>query len=89
VPGWIVKSYVWPEELSRIWDHLEDMRGGVVGVVGLQGVGKRCVLRALIPQLTLLYDLYTLDLNSTTKILISLDSHATSYSMRTSPIRIR
>ena len=29
VPGWVAKSYVWPEELSPIWDHLEDMRGGV------------------------------------------------------------
>ena len=33
--------------------------------------------------------LYARDLNSTAKTLIRLDSHATSYSMRMSPIRIR
>ena len=32
---------------------------------------------------------YARDLNSTAKMLIRLDSHATSYSMRMSPIRIQ
>lgn len=47
VPGWIARSYVWPEELSRIWDHLEDMRGGTIGIIGLQGVGKSSALQAI------------------------------------------
>ena len=47
MPGWIARSYVWPEELSRIWGHLEGMRGGIIGIVGLQGVGKSSALQAI------------------------------------------
>jgi hypothetical protein len=46
-PGWFAKSYVWPDELSRIWDDLKRMQKGLIGIVGLQGVGKSSALQAI------------------------------------------
>lgn len=36
----LVSSYVWPEAVGLIFRRLESMRGGVIGLIGLQGVGK-------------------------------------------------
>jgi len=46
-PGWIGHYYVWPDELRGIWDQLGDTRGGIIGIVGLQGVGKSSALQAI------------------------------------------
>jgi len=46
-PGWIGECYVWPDELRGIWDQLGDMSAGLIGIVGLQGVGKSSALQAI------------------------------------------
>jgi ABC-type sugar transport system ATPase subunit len=46
-PSWIGEHYVWPDELRKIWDQLGDTSGGIIGVVGLQGVGKSSALQAI------------------------------------------
>jgi len=43
----LLKSYVWPKSLIGISELLEGMRGGLVGIVGLQGVGKTTSLMVL------------------------------------------
>jgi hypothetical protein len=47
IPGWVNAHYVWPDELWGIWDQLEDTSGGLIGIVGLQGVGKSSALQAV------------------------------------------
>jgi hypothetical protein len=47
IPGWVSTHYVWPDELRGIWDQLADTRGGLIGIVGLQGVGKSSALQAI------------------------------------------
>jgi len=41
------RFYVWPESLSRISEQLRRTEGCIIGVVGLQGVGKSSALLAL------------------------------------------
>ena len=41
---WIAGSYVCPDGVAKIWHRLETMKGGIVGLVGLQGVGKSSAL---------------------------------------------
>lgn len=43
----LLKSYVWPKSLIGISELLKRMRGGLVGIVGLQGVGKTNSLTVL------------------------------------------
>ena len=43
----LLKSYVWPKSLIGISELLGGMRGGLVGIVGLQGVGKTTSLMML------------------------------------------
>jgi hypothetical protein len=43
----LLKSYVWPKSLIGISELLDGMRGGLVGIVGLQGVGKTTSLMVL------------------------------------------
>jgi hypothetical protein len=43
----VLKSYVWPKSLIGISELLDGMRGGLVGIVGLQGVGKTTSLMML------------------------------------------
>jgi len=45
--GWVTRWYVWPDAVRRIERRLETMRGGVVGLVGRQGVGKSSALQAI------------------------------------------
>lgn len=47
VPGWSAKSYVWPEEVTGIWDQLENVGNGIIAIVGFQGVGKSSALQAI------------------------------------------
>ena len=42
-----LEGYVWPKAVTEIWHQLEHMKGGIVGLVGLQGVGKSSALIAL------------------------------------------
>jgi GTPase SAR1 family protein len=45
--GWIDEWYVWPEELNIVLRKLSVMSGGVIGLIGLQGVGKSSALYAI------------------------------------------
>jgi hypothetical protein len=47
LPPWEKFGYVWPDEVKRIAQRLEVMRGGMVCLVGLQGVGKSSALSAI------------------------------------------
>jgi len=47
-PEWIAHWYVWPDALARFMPQLNAMSGGVVGLVGLQGVGKSSTLLAIL-----------------------------------------
>ena len=38
---------MWPESILQILHRLENMRGGIIGLIGLQGVGKSSALSAL------------------------------------------
>ncbi|MCJ7635767.1 hypothetical protein MUP77_25665, partial [Candidatus Bathyarchaeota archaeon] len=44
---WMNYYYVWPKTVLRILDRLGSMSGGIIGLLGLQGVGKSSALRAL------------------------------------------
>jgi hypothetical protein len=46
-PEWINQWYMWPEAINRILHQLKMIRGGIFGLVGLQGVGKSSALQAL------------------------------------------
>jgi len=46
-PDWVAGWYVWPEAVLRVQHQLETMKAGIIGLVGLQGVGKSSALRAL------------------------------------------
>jgi len=46
-PDWVTGWYVWPEAVLRVQHQLETMKAGIIGLVGLQGVGKSSALRAL------------------------------------------
>jgi len=45
---WIANWYVWPDAVSRVLRQLEIMQGGIIGLVGLQGVGKSSALLAIL-----------------------------------------
>ena len=38
---------MWPDAIKEIWNQLEQMKSGIIGLVGLQGVGKSSALLAL------------------------------------------
>ena len=47
---WLIYTstcYVWPKSILQILHRLEHMRGGIIGLLGLQGVGKSSALSAL------------------------------------------
>lgn len=46
--GWILRWYVWPDAVREVTRKLETMNGGIIGLVGLQGVGKSSALRAIV-----------------------------------------
>jgi len=46
-PQSLAESYVWPRSLIGISDLLDRMRGGLIGIIGLQGVGKSTALMVL------------------------------------------
>jgi len=46
--NWISYGYVWPDAVSRVLRQLEIMQGGIIGLVGLQGVGKSSALLAIL-----------------------------------------
>jgi ABC-type sugar transport system ATPase subunit len=45
--GWIDEFYVEPDSVRRVLRQLDMMKGGVIGLVGLQGVGKSSALTAI------------------------------------------
>ena len=53
---WIFYWYVWPYVVREIIHKLETMNGGIIGLVGLQGVGKSSALQAIQAGRTLLKD---------------------------------
>jgi ABC-type sugar transport system ATPase subunit len=44
---WVFYWYVWPDAVRQIAHKLETMNGGIVGLIGLQGVGKSSALLAI------------------------------------------
>jgi GTPase SAR1 family protein len=46
--GWVFYWYVWPDAVRELARKLETMNGGIIGLVGLQGVGKSSALRAIL-----------------------------------------
>ena len=52
-PNWTTRSYVWPDTVRRLARELKDMRGGLIVLVGLQGVGKSSALEAINTDITL------------------------------------
>ena len=44
---WVFHWYVWPDAVREIIHKLETMSGGIIGLVGLQGVGKSSALLAI------------------------------------------
>lgn len=45
---WVVQWYVWPDAVREITHKLETMSGGIIiGLIGLQGVGKSSALFAI------------------------------------------
>ena len=53
---WIFRWYVWPDAVREIMRKLETISGGIIGLVGLQGVGKSSALLAIEARRTLLKD---------------------------------
>ena len=45
--NWVFYWYVWPDAVREIIHKLEGMNGGIVGLVGFQGVGKSSALLAI------------------------------------------
>ncbi len=45
---WITKWYVWPETVFRTVKRLRGMNGGIIALVGVQGVGKTSALLAIV-----------------------------------------
>ena len=45
--NWIANWYVWPDAAARIYRELKSMSGGVIGLIGLQGVRKSSALLAI------------------------------------------
>jgi hypothetical protein len=45
---WVFYWYVWPDAVREIIRRLERMNGGIIGLVGLQGVGKSSALLAIL-----------------------------------------
>jgi hypothetical protein len=46
--GWVFYWYVWPDAVREVIHKLETMSGGIIGLVGLQGVGKSSALQAIL-----------------------------------------
>jgi len=53
---WVLHWYVWPDAVREVIHKLETMNGGIIGLVGLQGVGKSSALLAIQAGRTLLKD---------------------------------
>jgi hypothetical protein len=45
---WVFYWYVWPDAVRKIIQKLEATNGGIIGLVGLQGVGKSSALLAIL-----------------------------------------
>jgi hypothetical protein len=45
---WVFYWYVWPDAVREVTRKLETMNGGIIGLVGLQGVGKSSALLAIL-----------------------------------------
>jgi hypothetical protein len=45
---WVFYWYVWPDSVREIIHKLETMSGGIIGLVGFQGVGKSSALLAIL-----------------------------------------
>ena len=52
----VFRWYVWPDAVSEMIHKLETMSGGIIGLVGLQGVGKSSALQAMLAGRMLLQD---------------------------------
>jgi len=46
--GWVVRWYVPPKAVSQVSRELKDVRGSVIGLLGVQGVGKSSALLYLL-----------------------------------------
>jgi len=46
-PDWVFYWYVWPDAVREIIHKLETMSGGIIALVGFQGVGKSSALQAI------------------------------------------
>jgi hypothetical protein len=53
---WVFYWYVWPDAVREIIRKLETMNGGIITLVGLQGVGKSSALQAILAGRMLLQD---------------------------------
>jgi hypothetical protein len=53
---WVLYWYVWPDAVREIIHKPETMNGGIIGLVGLQGVGESSALLAIQAGRTLLQD---------------------------------
>jgi len=51
---WVFYRYVWPDAVRERIHKLETMNGGIIGLVGLQGVGKSSALLAILSRRMLL-----------------------------------
>ena len=51
---WVFYWYVWPDAVRERIHKLETMNGGIIGLVGLQGVGKSSALLAILSRRMLL-----------------------------------
>ena len=45
---WVFYWYVWPDAVREVIHKLETMSGGIIGLVGLQGIGKSSALLAIL-----------------------------------------
>ena len=53
---WVLYWYVWPDAVREMLRKLETMNGGIIGLVGVQGVGKSGALLAILFRRVLLQD---------------------------------